>query len=81
MIIRKLLADYRLAAQEAYKAGVLHRDISAGNIMITMDEKTHQLRGILIDWDMCLRLKQRNLGVSRTGRTVSLVIINSKFFC
>jgi RIO-like serine/threonine protein kinase len=34
------------------KAGILHRDISVGNILITVDG-----RGLLIDWDLCKRVK------------------------
>ncbi|KAJ3477491.1 hypothetical protein NLI96_g10424 [Meripilus lineatus] len=40
-----------VAHQQAWeKAGVLHRDISCGNILITGSDA--QCRGILIDWDM-----------------------------
>ena len=40
------------AHQQAWeKAGVLHRDISGANILITGSGA--QCRGILIDWDMC----------------------------
>ena len=58
------------AAQEAYNAGILHRDLSAGNIMITKDKDTKEWRGLLIDWDMCL-LWRKHEGEPRTGRTVS----------
>jgi thiamine kinase-like enzyme len=48
-----LLISSTLAHEDAYnKAGVLHRDISVGNIMIT---KGH---GILIDWDLSKWVKQ-----------------------
>jgi serine/threonine protein kinase len=36
-----------LALMDAYRAGILHRDFSPGNIIITSGG-----RGLLIDWDM-----------------------------
>jgi hypothetical protein len=60
-----------LGAQQAYTAaGVLHRDISTGNIMIVQDKKTKERRGVLIDWDMSL-LSQKHEGEARIGRIVS----------
>lgn len=41
----------KLGHDDALKAGVLHRDISAGNIMIT------EGRGFLIDWDLSKRVR------------------------
>jgi serine/threonine protein kinase len=50
---------------EAYeKAGILHRDISPGNIMITEDG-----RGFLIDWDLAKSIHGE--GARSLGRTVS----------
>jgi len=42
-------ADYAciLALMDAFKAGLLHRDFSPGNIIITIDGN-----GILVDWDL-----------------------------
>ncbi|PPQ90018.1 hypothetical protein CVT25_009658 [Psilocybe cyanescens] len=68
-----------LAAQQAYKAGVLHRDISAGNIMIVKDQKTNAWRGVLIDWDMCLLLDQRDKNHKvRTARTGTWAFISAR---
>ena len=39
------------AHQAAYKAGILHRDISASNIMLVDSEEDLQ-GGMLIDWDL-----------------------------
>ena len=58
------------AAQQAYKVGILHRDLSAGNIMIVKDKETKEWRGLLIDWDMCL-LWRKDRCRPRSGRTVS----------
>ncbi|KAG7444658.1 uncharacterized protein BT62DRAFT_933699 [Guyanagaster necrorhizus] len=47
------LADAMEAHQKAYElAGILHWDISVGNIMMTLNREDR--RGILIDWDHCV---------------------------
>jgi len=48
----QLLILVSLGHKDAVAAGVLHRDISAGNILIAGK------RGILIDWDLSKRLKK-----------------------
>jgi aminoglycoside phosphotransferase (APT) family kinase protein len=61
------------AHEAAYKAGILHRDISIGNIMI-FNSKKHNINGsMLIDWDLS---KVHDLLVERSSacqytRTVS----------
>ncbi|KAA1467216.1 hypothetical protein DENSPDRAFT_748067, partial [Dentipellis sp. KUC8613] len=46
-----VVRDALVAHWEAFsRAGVLHRDISGGNILIVQDDKT--THGVLIDWDM-----------------------------
>jgi len=40
------------AHEEAYKYGVLHRDISDNNVRITANGD-----GILTDWDLAIRVK------------------------
>jgi RIO-like serine/threonine protein kinase len=47
------------------KAGILHRDISVGNILITVDG-----RGLLIDWDLCKRVKDLVNGARASERSV-----------
>lgn len=68
-----LLISSTLAHKDAYnKAGVLHRDISVGNIMIT---KGH---GILIDWDLSKQVKQDPSAddkVKQPTRTVSPALL------
>ncbi|KAF9486843.1 hypothetical protein BDN71DRAFT_1425728 [Pleurotus eryngii] len=64
------IADAMDAHQQAYKLGILHRDISAGNILMTLQAKNR--RGFLIDWDHCIflneALKERTgTRVHRTG--------------
>ncbi|KAH9484020.1 hypothetical protein JR316_0003499 [Psilocybe cubensis] len=69
-VLLSCLADAMEAAQQAYKAGVLHRDISAGNVMIVRNHETGEWKGILIDWDMCLLWEEQKLiGEVRTQRT------------
>jgi RIO-like serine/threonine protein kinase len=54
------------AHKEAFeKARILHRDISVGNILITEDG-----RGILIDWDLCKRVKSLVNGARQSERSV-----------
>ncbi|KAF8801966.1 hypothetical protein BYT27DRAFT_7050682, partial [Phlegmacium glaucopus] len=64
-LLLSCIADAVEGAQQAYKAGILHRDLSAGNIMIVKDKDTKEWRGVLIDWDMCLLRKHG--GKPRTG--------------
>ncbi|KAF9478065.1 hypothetical protein BDN70DRAFT_944470, partial [Pholiota conissans] len=47
--------------------GILHRDLSAGNIMIVRNMKTKEWNGVLINWDMCI-LWQEQKGKARSGR-------------
>lgn len=51
---RKLII-WLLALVDAYKAGILHRDFSPGNIII-LDDGT----GRLIDWDLSKPLSMEN---------------------
>ncbi|KAF8800025.1 hypothetical protein BYT27DRAFT_7119028 [Phlegmacium glaucopus] len=66
-VLLSCIADAVEAAQQAYKAGIPHRNLSTGSIMIVEDKETQARRGILIDWDMCLLRRQRK-GKPRTGR-------------
>ncbi|KAL4256124.1 Fungal-type protein kinase domain-containing protein [Pleurotus pulmonarius] len=64
------IADAMVAHQQAYKLGILHRDINARNILMTL--QPDNCRGFLIDWDHCIflndALKERaNTRVHRTG--------------
>ena len=46
------LTQLHVAHKAAYKAGILHCDISVGNIMI-FDSKEHNINGgMVIDWDL-----------------------------
>ena len=52
-------------------AGVLHRDISAGNIMIDVTSPAESLQGFLNDWDMCKYKEDLNNNVpALPGRSV-----------
>ena len=54
-----------LALKEAYKAGILHRDLSPGNIIIDKDHA-----GWLIDWDLSRPLSSELESPRRAMRTV-----------
>ena len=51
-------------------ANILHRDISAGNIMIT--EKG---RGLLVDWDLSKSLVNASGASSPPERTVRVMLL------
>ncbi|KAI0365594.1 hypothetical protein BV20DRAFT_1124877 [Pilatotrama ljubarskyi] len=40
------------AHSQAYKAGVIHRDISAGNVLLYYDPKKRRWGGLLNDWEL-----------------------------
>ena len=54
-----------------YDANILHRDISAGNIMISEGEGGG---GFLIDWDMCVRVEEGAEPSGRVERTVGICL-------
>ncbi|KAG2115711.1 hypothetical protein BD769DRAFT_1363258 [Suillus cothurnatus] len=59
------VADALEAHEVAYhKAGILHRDVSVGNLIVTDDGE-----GLLIDWDLCR--KRGTIQKRRHDRTVS----------
>ena len=50
--VRQCKLTHLIAHEAAFDAGVLHRDISAGNIMIVDDDEPNIRGGMLIDWDL-----------------------------
>ena len=48
-----------------FDARILHRDISEGNIIITTEGE-----GLLIDWDLCVNLRNHEVAGRRPKRTV-----------
>ncbi|KAF8811748.1 hypothetical protein BYT27DRAFT_7252461 [Phlegmacium glaucopus] len=73
-VLLSCIADAVEGAQQAYKANILHRDLSAGNILIVKDKETQEWRGILIDWDICL-LWRKHGGEPCSGRTGTCAFI------
>ena len=65
--------DLITAHQAAYNAGVLHCDISLGNIMIVDNDKETIKGGILINWDLCkvINPSGKSSRVHHYTRTVS----------
>jgi RIO-like serine/threonine protein kinase len=62
-----------MAHTDAYnKTQILHRDVSAGNILITEEGK-----GILIDWDLSKKVKDdADAKPRRHSRTVGVSILS-----
>ena len=60
----------RVAHKHAYKCGILHRDISPGNILITSDERFEG--GLLIDWDLSKDINSESDKGRRATRTVRM---------
>jgi len=61
-----------LAHMDAHSAGILHRDISPGNIII------HQGGGLLIDWDLSKPVNMPSMGLEyprRATRTVQAFFV------
>ncbi|KAI0754490.1 kinase-like domain-containing protein, partial [Daedaleopsis nitida] len=48
----RVLLDCVRAHARAYAAGVIHRDISVGNILIYPDPNTGKVTGMLADWEL-----------------------------
>ncbi|KAJ2987267.1 hypothetical protein NUW54_g9474 [Trametes sanguinea] len=67
------LQEFPCAHQDAYqKAGVMHRDISVGNILImppTSKDKESTYRGLLADWELSKRLDDYEAGARHPDRT------------
>jgi RIO-like serine/threonine protein kinase len=60
------MPNTKLAHKHAYEdVGVLHRDISVGNILITT------AGGLLIDWDLCKHVRDLATAARQSERTVS----------
>ncbi len=68
--------DHLTAHQLVYdKLHILHRDISAGNILISALDSEETCHGILIDWDHCIFMNRLSTDRQiRVIRTVSLCL-------
>ena len=61
--------DERIAHSHAFeRAQILHRDISAGNILVTKNDDGSP-KGLLIDWELAKKMNEH--GSRRPERTVS----------
>lgn len=66
------------AHREAWeKAGILHRDVSVGNILIDVDPDVSDAgestpTGFLNDWDMCKYKDEIQSGATQANRTVGV---------
>ena len=63
------------------KGGVMHRDISDGNIVLWEEVEGERMTGLLIDWDLC-KLKSELENENREtekDRSVSRLPLRSEF--
>ena len=73
LVTSLILRVMNIAHKEAYEsAGILHRDISAENILITDDG-----HGLLIDWDISKRVEK---GARQSERSVHSITTSSMAF-
>lgn len=83
LVMAGVMIDAIEAHRDAWEnAKVLHRDISAGNILIYYDEDDDpdsgeevMPRGILNDWDLCKYKEDLNSGATQRGRSVSQLTV------
>ena len=68
-----------LAHEAAHEAGIIHRDISAGNILLwyNPDQGWH---GLLNDWELSKKIDGDYLESRQPDRTVSILIMSSGIF-
>ena len=64
-----------IAHKSAYNCGILHCDISPGNVLITSDNNFDG--GLLIDWDLCKNINSRLDRPRRAARTVRIKIFHT----
>ena len=61
-----------VAHKSTYKCGILHCDISPGNILITPGNNFDG--GLLIDWDLCKDMNSQVGGPRHAAHTVSIIL-------
>ncbi|KAL4243859.1 EKC/KEOPS complex subunit BUD32 [Abortiporus biennis] len=66
-----------LAHEGAFKAGILHRDISPNNIMIDEAPEAIGEEAFLIDWDLCRYLHELNNGPTQKKRSGTWAFISA----
>ena len=64
-----------VAHKSTYNCGILHRDISPGNVLITLDNNFDG--GLLIDWDLCKDINSQLDRPHRTAHTVRIKIFHT----
>ena len=74
-----MLTSIASAHRAAYDLGIIHRDISAGNILLYQD-KDHEWYGLLNDWELSKRHNVDHGDSRQPDRTVCLVQLHSPSF-
>ncbi|KZP30197.1 hypothetical protein FIBSPDRAFT_946293 [Athelia psychrophila] len=65
-----VVADAIAGHDDAFtKAGILHGDISVGNILIVRELEGDHTKGVLIDWDLCSLIEDIGQEPRRSART------------
>ncbi|KAI0767044.1 hypothetical protein C8Q74DRAFT_926778 [Fomes fomentarius] len=58
-----------LAHKQAYNVGIIHRDLSTGNILLIKDDKSGKWVGMLNDWELSKRISTEVLEARQPDRT------------
>ena len=72
-LAQRLIVLLNAAHAAAYKAGIIHRDISAGNMLIYADDDG-EWYGLLNDWELSKKINGSSPEGRQPDRTVSTLL-------
>ena len=73
VVAQRLIVLLNAAHAAAYKAGIIHRDISAGNMLIYADDDG-EWYGLLNDWELSKKINGSSPEGRQPDRTVSTLL-------